>query len=124
MTYITGSGGANDITSSAREVVVTLSQGRHRFVDKVPYITGPGQRVRTVVSDYGVYQKPDEHGELVLTGLFAGKPEADAVRAAKEACGWELKVASTLRRFEPPDSDELALIRLFDPRRYFLGDQP
>ncbi|MBI2155247.1 MAG: glutaconate CoA-transferase [Candidatus Rokubacteria bacterium] len=124
VTYITGSGGANDIASSAREVVVTLSQGRHRFVDKVPYITGPGQRVRTVVSDYGVYQKPDEHGELVLTGLFAGKPEAEAVRGAKEACGWELKVASTLRRFEPPDSDELALIRLFDPRRYFLGDQP
>jgi acyl CoA:acetate/3-ketoacid CoA transferase beta subunit len=124
VTYITGSGGANDITSSAREVVVTLSQGRHRFVDKVPYITGPGQRVRTVVSDYGVYQKPDEHAELVLTGVFSGKPEAEAVRAAKETCGWELRVAPTLRRFDPPEPDELALIRMFDPRRYFLGDQP
>ena len=103
---------------------MTLRQGRHRFVDKVPYITGPGRRVRTAVSDYGVYEKADEHGELVLTGVFAGKPEAEAVRAAKETCGWELKVAPTLRRFDPPEPDELALIRLFDPRRYFLGDQP
>src|SRR5438094_54023 len=36
VTYITGSGGANDIASSAREVVVTLAQRRNRFVDKVP----------------------------------------------------------------------------------------
>lgn len=124
VTYITGSGGANDITSSAREVVVTLSQGRHRFVDKVPYITGPGRRVRAVVSDYGIYEKADEHGELVLTGVFAGKSEAEAVRAAKETCGWELRVALALRRYDPPEPDELALIRLFDPRRYFLGDAP
>ncbi len=122
VTYITGSGGANDIASSAREVVVTLSQGRHRFVDKVPYITGPGHRVRAVVSDYGVYEKADEHGELVLTGVFEGKPEAEAVRAAKETCGWELRVAPALRRYDPPEPDELALIRLFDPRRYFLGE--
>ncbi len=122
VTYITGSGGANDIASSAREVLVTLRQSKNRFVDKVPYITGPGHHVRTVVSDHGVYEKPDEHGELVLTGVFAGKPEAEAVGAAKETCGWELKVAGRLRRFDPPERDELALIRVFDPRRYFLGD--
>jgi acyl CoA:acetate/3-ketoacid CoA transferase beta subunit len=121
VTYITGSGGANDITSSSREVVVCLEQSPRRFVDKVPYITAPGRTVRTVVSDLGVYEKVGEHGELQLTGLFGDRPEADAVRAAREACGWELQVAPALRRFEPPTADELALIRLFDPRRYFLG---
>ncbi|HEV8640722.1 MAG TPA: CoA-transferase [Methylomirabilota bacterium] len=119
--YITGSGGANDIASSAREVVVTLAQSRERFVDKAPYITAPGTRVTTVVSDRGVYEKPDESSELILTGVLAGPPEAEAVRAAREACGWELKVAPALRRFDPPTPDELRLIRLFDPRRYFLG---
>ena len=122
VTYITGSGGANDIASSAREVVVTLAQRRNRFVDKVPYVTAPGRRVTTVVSDLGVYEKADEHAELVLSGVFAGRPEADAVRRAREACGWELKVAPALRRFEPPTLEELRLVRLFDPRRYFLGE--
>jgi len=122
VTYITGSGGANDIASSAREVVVTLAQRRNRFVDKVPYVTAPGRRVTTVVSDLGVYEKADAHAELVLGGVFAGRPEADAVRQAREACGWELKVAPALRRFEPPTLEELRLVRLFDPRRYFLGE--
>jgi hypothetical protein len=34
-----------------------------------------------------------------------------------------LGVASTLRRYDPPTPDELALVRLFDPRRYFLGQE-
>ena len=91
VTYITGSGGANDITSSSREVVVCLQQSPRRFVDKVPYITAPGRTVRTVVSDLGVYEKTTEHGELTLTGLFGEGPEAPAVQAAREACGWELR---------------------------------
>jgi len=101
---------------------VCLQQSPRRFVDKVPYITAPGRTVRTVVSDLGVYAKTTEHGDLVLTGLFGGGPEAPAVQAARAACGWDLQVAPTLRRFEPPTAEELALVRLFDPRRYFLGD--
>ena len=122
VTYITGSGGANDITSSAREVVVCLQQSARRFVDKVPYITAPGRTVRTVVSDLGVYGKTGEHGELRLIGLFGDRPEAGAVKAAREACGWDLQVGPMLRRFTAPTAEELALVRLFDPRRYFLGE--
>jgi acyl CoA:acetate/3-ketoacid CoA transferase beta subunit len=77
--------------------------------------------VRTVVSDLGVYEKTTEHGELTLTGLFGDGLEAPAVEAARAACGWDLRVAPALRRFEAPTADELALVRLFDPRRYFLG---
>ena len=58
----------------------------------------------------------------MLTGVFATRAEAEAVRAAREACGWELRVAAELRRFDPPSAEELRLIRLFDPRRYFLGE--
>src|SRR5207248_793912 len=96
-TYITGSGGANDIASSAREVLVTLQQSARRFVDKVPYITAPGRAVRTVVSDLGVYEKAGEHDELELTGIVGDGAEADAVQAARRACGWELRVAPRLR---------------------------
>ena len=119
--YITGSGGANDIAASAREVVVTLAQSTARFVDKVPYVTAPGARVSTVVSDLGVFARREPHGELVLTGVLGEGPEAPLVDAARARCGWELAVAPSLRRFEPPTSDELRIIRLLDPRRYFLG---
>ncbi len=119
--YITGSGGANDIASAAREVLVTLTQSPSRFVDKVPYVIAPGARVSTVVSDLGVFAKREPHGELVLTGVLGEGPEAPLVRAARERCGWDLAVAPSLRRFEPPSADELRLIRIFDPRRYFLG---
>lgn len=124
-TYLTGSGGANDVCSSASEVLVTLTQSRHRFVEKVPYITGPGGRVRTVVSDLGVYEKSDEHGELVLSGLlpdYGGAGKEERVQRAKAACGWELRVASHLQEMDPPTAEELRLLRLFDPRRYFLGE--
>ena len=120
-TYITGSGGANDIASAAREVVVSLAQSRSRFVDKVPYVTAPGRRVTTVVSDLGVFEKPDEHGELTLTGVPDGRPAAEAVAAAREACGWDLRVAPSVRRHAAPTVDELRFIRVFDPRRYFIG---
>jgi acyl CoA:acetate/3-ketoacid CoA transferase alpha subunit/acyl CoA:acetate/3-ketoacid CoA transferase beta subunit len=119
--YITGSGGANDIASAAREVVVTLAQSPARFVDKVPYVTAPGARVSTVVSDLGVFARQEPHGELVLVGVLGDGPEAPLVQAARERCGWDLAVAPSLRRFAPPTGDELRLIRLFDPRRYFLG---
>jgi hypothetical protein len=71
-----------------------------------------------------VYEKDGEGGTLQLTGTFGHRPEADAVEAARAACGWELAVGARLRRFEVPTADELALIRLFDPRRYFLGEDP
>jgi acyl CoA:acetate/3-ketoacid CoA transferase alpha subunit len=77
--YITGSGGANDITSSAREVVVTLAQSPARFVDKVPYVTAPGARVSTVVSDLGVFAKREPHGEL--------NPHRRAGRGTRGAAG-------------------------------------
>jgi len=120
--YITGSGGANDITSSAREVVVTLAQSRARFVEKVPYVTAPGARVSTVVSDLGVLAKREPHGELVLTGVLGEGPEAPLVQAARERCGWDLAVAPSLRRFPPPTPEELRLVRMLDPRRYFLRE--
>lgn len=120
VTYVTGSGGANDIASSAREVVVSLRQSRGRFVDKVPYVTAPGHRVSTVVSDLGVYEKDAAGGPLRLTGIFGERSEAEAVAAARTACGWPLEVAPRLRRFGPPGDDDLRLVRLFDPRRYFI----
>src|SRR5262249_712696 len=120
-TYLAGSGGANDICSSAREVVVTLAQSRQRFVDKVPYVTAPGRRVTTVVSDVGVYEKMDEHGELVLTGVYGDRPEVEAVAAAPAPRRRALAGAPTLRRLYPPAPRQRWPGRSVEPRPPFLG---
>ncbi len=122
--YFVGSGGANDICSSAKEVVVTALQDKNRFVEKVAYISSPGGRVKAVVSDLGVYEKPQGSDQLVLTGYFpsADRPGREAaVRHIRENCGFDLKVAEEVIEIPPPEIEELKMLRLFDPRRQFLG---
>lgn len=127
VTYLVGSGGANDIASSAREVVVCAQQDASRFPERVPYITSPGRRVSTVVTDLGVLEKDGEgsDAELVLTGVFPDG-SSDLTRLARRAverCGWKLRVAGDLALIPPARPEETRLLRLFDPRRQFLGKQ-
>lgn len=121
--YLTGSGGGNDICSAACEVLVTALSGRDRFVEKAAYVTSPGARVRTVVSDLGVMEKDRGEDELTLTAYFPqpGKSEREIIDEIRNNCGWDLKVADPPQQVEPPDLDELKLLRILDPRRQFLG---
>jgi len=118
--YLVGSGGANDIVMSAREVLVTAIQDKFRFLENVSYITSPGKRVKHVVTTLGILEKKGD--ELVLGGYYdAGKPEAEAIEEVKANCGWPLKVADKVERIPQPTPQELELIRIYDPRRQFLG---
>ncbi len=122
--FMVGSGGANDIASSAQEVLVTALQKKDSFVAKVPYITSPGKKVKTLVSNLAVFEKLEDQEEFFLTGLFPGSQglgKEDVVRHIKDQCGWELQMAKNLRWIEPPNLQELRLLRIFDPNRYYLG---
>lgn len=111
-----GSGGANDVITCAQESVVIVAQSKDRFLDRVHYVTGPGDRVQTLVSTLGVYRK--DQGELVLTGVFGEDPVA-AAREAVARCGWDLRVARTLELIDGPTREEVRLLRLIDPRGWF-----
>ncbi len=111
-----GSGGANDVVTCARETVVVAAQSRERFVERVAYVTAPGGRVRSVVSQLGTYEKDGD--ELVLVAV-AGDDVDAGVREAREACGWDLRVAREVRRVEPPTREELHTLRLMDPAGWF-----
>jgi hypothetical protein len=116
--YLVGSGGANDGVSAAEETFVIMAQSRRRFVGELPYVTCPGDKVKTVVSDKGIFEKVDGD-ELVLTGYFANNSETgqdDVVKEIREDCGWEAKVHSALRQIEPPRDDEIALLRLLSSK--------
>jgi acyl CoA:acetate/3-ketoacid CoA transferase beta subunit len=75
-----------------------------------PRGSGGGAGVTCVITDLGVLE-PDADGEVVLTELHPGV----TVARAKEATGWELRVAPQLRPGRPPDGDELRALRSLRP---------
>ena len=65
-----------------------------------------------VVTDLGVLE-PDESGELTLTELH---PDV-GVEQAREATGWPLRVAESLRSSRAPTSAELEALRALKPAK-------
>lgn len=122
--FLVGSGGANDVLSAADEVIVTVSNEPHRMVEKVCYRTCPGDRVRTIVTDLGVFERGDS-GEFVLTALLpsAGDTVSDAVNLIRSRTGWPIEVAPNLHREPAASAEELAVLRMFDPKQLFLRDR-
>jgi len=122
--FMMGSGGANGVVSGAQEVLVCVAQDKNRYVEKAPYITSPGKRIKTAVSDMGIFEKPEGGEELILTGYFSsasGSDKDEKIREIRGRCGWDFKVADEIQAIGPPTSDELKIIRLCDPHGYFLG---
>jgi len=120
--FIVGSGGANDIVGAAQETVVVAAQRLRTFVDRVHYVTSPGDRIDCVISTMGRFEK--RGGEtLILTGYFqsAGSERDEIVQKIRDRCGWELQVAEDLEELSPSTDEELATLRVFDPERSFLG---
>lgn len=117
--FLVGSGGAADVAAGAREVVILMDHLPFRLVDRVPYVTCPGERITAVVTTRGVLEK--RGGELVLTGVFpAAGGRGEAVEEARRNCGWDLAVADDLVDIEPPTVEELRSARVFDPHSFFL----
>jgi glutaconate CoA-transferase, subunit B len=117
-----GAGGAPEIAASCGEVIVIVRQSPRAFVEQVDFVTsvgygsGPGERERLglqgkgptkVITDLGILEPDPETKELVLTHLHPGI----TAEQAREATGWELKVADGLKTTDPPTDDELTKLR-------------
>jgi glutaconate CoA-transferase, subunit B len=101
-----GGGGAPEIATSVRDVFVMLRHSPRTFVEQLDFTTSVGERVRVVVTDLGTLE-PREDAELTLTAVHPGvDPDA-----AREATGWDLRVADDLAVTEPPTGEELAALR-------------
>jgi glutaconate CoA-transferase subunit B len=116
-----GAGGAPEIAAGCGEVIVIVRQSVRAFVERVDFITsvghgsGPGDRERLglrgkgptkVITDLGILE-PGDGCELVLTQVHDGV----TVEQAREATGWDLKVAGELVTTEPPTPEELRELR-------------
>ncbi|MCP4907425.1 MAG: glutaconate CoA-transferase [bacterium] len=119
--FLVGSGGANDVANASAETLLVARQQARSFVEKVDFVTSPGDRVGGLVSTHGRYERRE--GRLVLTGVFqsAGESPQEVVEEIRALCGWSLEVAPELDWIPPASREELALLRVFDPERFFLG---
>jgi len=122
--FLVGSGGANDVASSASEVFVCLEQTRDRLVKKVPYITSPGKNIRTLVTDMGVWERSNTDDSFILTAVLddgSGESLEERIEKIKSNTGWPLEVAQEIEVESLPTHEELLTLRLFDPKRQFIG---
>jgi len=117
-----GSGGANDIVSSCREIMIMTRHERRRFVERVDFITSPGylsgpesrrraglvrSRPVAVVTDLALLGFDEVTGRLRLDALQAGVTEDEVA----ENTGFELLRADEVGELAPPGPEELAELR-------------
>jgi glutaconate CoA-transferase, subunit B len=101
-----GAGGAPEIATGCRDVVVIAPHTKRTFVSDLDFKTTSGTRTSAVITDLGVVE-PRDGGELCLTHVHPGVEP----RAVREATGWDLSVADCLATTEPPSDRELAALR-------------
>jgi glutaconate CoA-transferase subunit B len=127
-----GSGGANDIGSSALRTVIMIRQERRRFPEKVDYLTIPGYLSggearresgvlgggpSAVISTMGVFRFDSDTKEMYLETVH---PKMK-VEQIKENVGWDLAVSPELSETEPPTEEEIEIMRILDPAGIYLG---
>jgi acyl CoA:acetate/3-ketoacid CoA transferase alpha subunit len=118
--FIVGSGGANDVGNTGADVLIVMPMTPARTPPHVDFVTTRPRRLVGLATDVGLLEPLS--GELTLTGVVADVgADVDAVERARRSCGWDLRVARTVRRLDPPTREELALLRSFDPARHLLG---
>ncbi len=132
MARLPGSGGGNDIGSSARRVVYVMSLEKRRFFPQVDYLTTPGylsggdarqkaglcgQGPVSVITDKCIFRFEKDTKEMYLEALH---PHV-TVDEVRNEISWDIKVAPKLKRTEPPTVQQVEIIRAIDPSGIILG---
>ena len=127
-----GSGGANDIISLCREVMILTVHEKRRFTERVDFITSPGYLsgadsrrksgllfggVSRMVTTLGVFDFEPTSRRMRLVALHPGVSREDV----QANTGFEVLVSESLTTTDPPTSKELEILRMLDPKRQFIG---
>jgi glutaconate CoA-transferase, subunit B len=127
-----GTGGANDIASLCKEVIILTAHEKRRFVEKVDFVTSPawldgdGSRARAglhfggvsrVVTTLGILGFDPTTKRMRLDAVHPGV----TVEQVRDNTGFELLLAPEIAATAPPTAAELEILRALDPERRFLG---
>ncbi|HXX87781.1 MAG TPA: CoA-transferase [Candidatus Acidoferrum sp.] len=126
-----GSGGGNDIISSAKRIVVIMTHEKRKMVKKLDYLTSPG-----FLDGPGAREKAGLLGggpSLVVTNLcqMDFDPKTKRIRLETvhpgvtpqqvvENSGFDLIVPETVPETELPTLEELKLLREIDPTGIYI----
>ncbi|HNI26055.1 MAG TPA: CoA-transferase, partial [Leptospiraceae bacterium] len=118
--FIVGSGGANDIASTA-DCLAVARIGKGRAVSKVSYVTSPGKRVISLVTQFGVFDKNGAE-EFSLSSFLPvpEKPDLNASECIEKFSDWKIGTEEFLQE-EGVLELELAILRELDPERIYIG---
>jgi glutaconate CoA-transferase, subunit B len=104
-TRLPGAGGAPEIATGCKEVVVIAPHTPRTLIERLDFKTTTGARTTHVITDLGVLEPRD--GQLALTQVHAGV----TIEQVREATGWDLRVADRVGTTEPPTDEELAALK-------------
>lgn len=134
-TRLPGSGGANDVASFARRLIIVIAgQSRRTFVNKLDFLTtpgyldGPGARERVglpegtgpyrVITQLGVYDFDETSKRLRLISLHPGV----SLEEVQENSQFEILLPDKIGTSPEPSDGELGLLRReIDPEGITLG---
>ncbi len=129
-TKLPGSGGAADIASLSKRLVVIMSHEKRRLVERVDFVTSPGngtgngwrKRVgllrggpSAVITTLCVLGFDPATGEAVVRSYHPGQ----TVESVRVETGWDLRAAADVHETPPPTDKELAVIRRYDPQGFW-----
>jgi len=101
---LVGSGGANDIASAADEVLVIVRAQAQRLPENVEFVTSPGNRVRSIVSEAWEIARTSEQEPWTLRQWIASSGHAASPARLPDWCPEE---SFELSRAFPPSHREM-----------------
>lgn len=126
-----GSGGACDIASNVKKIIVITPHEKRRFVEKVDFVTSPGfidgkegwRKLKlqgdgpyAVITNLCTFKFDDATGEMTVAALHEGV----TMEQVQENTPWNVKVAEKLATTPPPTEKEIATLRALDPEKIYL----
>lgn len=127
-----GSGGAMDIATNAKRILIIVNHEKRRFPEKVDYITSPGWidgpegRRKAglkwggpdkVITDIAIMGFDDETKRMKLISVHPNH----TVEEVKEKTGFNLIMPDDVPTTEPPTVEEVKILReKVDPTGFFL----
>ena len=114
-----GTGGGNDI-SSLTDMIVAMKHEKRRFVPKVDFITSPGflsGGMFRVVTDLAIMGFDEQSKEMKVVSLHEGVSNEQV----QDNTGFDLAFDDTVQTTQPPEPEELAVVRELDPESLYTA---